>query len=190
MEFAQLISQTDVALFRAKIGTYLDVDQFLRFIAVNAFIVNTDSYLRGGHNFYIYLDPKDDKFRFIPWDQDLSMGGRAGGGGACASTSAPFNGDQPLIYWLLDDPAVAARYRAIVRELGTTAFTAAELTKLIDALEKVGTGRGPSPRAFIATGPPTFSSSSRAGIGSRRACTAPDFVQPVQHDPGRRRDIQ
>ncbi len=30
-------------------------------------------------------------------------------------------------------------------------FTAAELLKLVDAIEKVGTGRGPSPREFITT---------------------------------------
>jgi spore coat protein CotH len=73
MEFSELCSQNDVALFRSKVGTYLDVEQFLRFIAVNAFTSNWDSYLGGGHNFYLYLDPKDDKFRFIPWDLDLSM---------------------------------------------------------------------------------------------------------------------
>jgi spore coat protein H len=76
MELAHLISQPDVDQFRAHIASYLDVDQFLRFIAVNAFIGNSDSYIGGGHNFYIYLDPKDDKFRLIPWDVDLSMNGR------------------------------------------------------------------------------------------------------------------
>ena len=153
MEFAQLVSQKDVAVFRSKIDNYLDVEQFLRFIAVNALIVNTDSYLRGGHNFYLYLDPKDDKIRFIPWDQDLSMGsrpgGRAGGAGQFLDVLRPFSGDQPLLYWLLDDPANAARYRAIVRELGTSVFTETKLLNLVDALEKVGSGRGPSPREFI-----------------------------------------
>ena len=51
-----------------------------------------DSYLRGGHNFYLYLDPKDDKFRFIPWDQDLSMGSRwadAAARGRTARRDAP-----------------------------------------------------------------------------------------------------
>ena len=61
----------------------------------------------------------------------------------------PFSGDQPLIYWLLDDPDVNARYRAIVRELAATVFTKSNLLKMVDELEKVGTGRGPSPRAFI-----------------------------------------
>jgi spore coat protein H len=152
MEFAALVSQSDVALFRAKIGTYLDVEEFLRYVAVNAFIANTDSYLNGGHNFYLYLDPADDKFRFIPWDEDLSMGSRPNGGAGGAGgpdITRPFNGDQPLIYWLMDDPAVAARYRAIIRELAASAFARSELNKIVDALEQVGTGRGPSPRAFL-----------------------------------------
>ncbi len=148
MEFAQLISQTDVALFRARIGSFLDVDQFLRFIAVNALIENTDSYLGGVHNFYLYLDPSDDKFRFIPWDLDLSMGGRMVGSGG-VDVMKPYRGDQPLIYWLLDDPAVAAKYRAVLRELAASVFTRAALVSMVDELERVGTGRGASPRAYL-----------------------------------------
>ena len=184
MEFSELCSQNDTALFRSKVGTYLDVEQFLRFIAVNAFISNWDSYLGGGHNFYLYLDPTDDKFRFIPWDQDLSMQAGRGGGvvrfvqvngangnvvvngnfvaaGAPVSVAPPAaampgsdmlnpaNANQLLIYWLLDDPAVAARYRAIIRELSATAFSPTELTKLMDALEAASPGRTNSPREFM-----------------------------------------
>ena len=151
MEFGRLISQTDVALFRSRIGSFLDIDEFLRFIAVNAFIVNTDSYLRGGHNFYLYLDPADDKFRFLPWDQDLAMG-RSGGmvGNAALDILRPAGTDQPLIYWLLDDPAVYARYTAILRELGAKAFAEPELMRLVDALEAAGAGQaGNSPREFL-----------------------------------------
>jgi len=154
IEFAQLVNQPDVALFRARIGSYIDVDQFFRFVAVNAMIANRDSFLGGSHNFYLYLDPKDDRIRFIPWDQDLSMGSRPFGRGDASmqfDVLRPFTGDQPLLFWLLDDPARAAEYRAIVKEIGTSVFTAAELLKLVDALEKVGTGRGPSPREFITT---------------------------------------
>jgi len=145
IEFSRLVSQTDVAVFRAKVDAYLDVDEFLRYVAVNAFIVNTDSYIASSHNCYVYLDPTDDRVRFIPWDEDLSLGNRT----ASLDMMRPFNGDQPLIYWLLDDPAVSQRYRAIIRELAGSAFSAAELLKMVDALEQVGTGRGPSPRAFL-----------------------------------------
>jgi hypothetical protein len=78
-------------------------------------------------------------------------GNGRGGLGPQLDVMRPLTGDQPLIYWLLDDPAIAAQYRAIVRELGTAVFTATELSKMVDALEKVGTGRDPSPREFIAT---------------------------------------
>ena len=189
MEFSELCSQGDVAVFRSKIGSYLDVEQFLRFIAVNAFISNWDSYLGGGHNFYLYLDPTDDKFRFIPWDQDLSMQARGGRGvfqlvvpngatvnnvngtvvvngntidlrapvpiGPAPATQpgsdmlTPANSNQLLIYWLLDDPAINARYRAIIRELSATAFSPTELAKLMDALEAASPGRVNSPREFM-----------------------------------------
>jgi spore coat protein CotH len=154
MDFAGLISQPDVALFRSRIGDYLDVELFLRFVAVNALIANTDSYLGGSHNYYLYLDPRDDKFRFLPWDQDLSMGTNAFAGRTTNVSSGPdllrpWRGDNPLIYWLLDDPGVNARYRAILKELGTAVFTEPRLLALVDTLEKIGTGRGPAPREFI-----------------------------------------
>jgi hypothetical protein len=155
MAFANLITQTDVALFRAKIGTFLDVDEFLRFISVNAFIANTDSYLTGGHNYYLYLDPRDDMFRFMPWDEDLSMGPRPGAVNNGNVANGPDimrpngGGDQPLIYWLLDDPAVMTRYKTIIRELSTTAFSKASLGKMIDAIEQVSGSRATTPRAFL-----------------------------------------
>ena len=148
MEFSQLVTQTDVGLFRSRIGTYLDVDEFLRFVAVNAFIVNTDSYIGGGHNFYVYYDPKDKKIRFIPWDLDLSMGGR-NNGASNIDMMRPYSGDQALIYWLMDDPAVMTRYRAILRELSATAFSQAELNKMILTAEQAGAGKSGSPRYFL-----------------------------------------
>jgi len=148
IEFAGLISQPDVALFRQKIGTFLDVDQFLRFVAVNLFIVNGDSYLTGNHNYYLYLDPKDDKFRFIPWDEDLTMGNR-GGGNVGPDILRPNAGNNALIYWLLDDPVVAERYRAILKELAASVFVAPVLNKMIAGAEQALPGRDPSTRNFL-----------------------------------------
>ena len=134
IDFARLVNNADVPEFRARIGSFLDVDEFLRFIAVNAIIVSRDSYLGGRHNYFIYLDPKDDRFRFIPWDEDGSM---AGGNGGPVSTDIMQPDNNPLGYWLLDDPSIAARYRAIVKEIMATAFSRTELLPLISTLEMV-----------------------------------------------------
>ena len=137
IEFAKLVSQPDVALFRSKIGSYLDLDNFLRYVAVNAFLGNWDSYINGSHNFYLYLDPNDDKIRFLPWDEDLSLGAR---GNAAIEINRPLRNDNPLIYWLFDDPTVVARYRAILTQLSTSAFSRDALFDVLSALEKT-TGR-------------------------------------------------
>jgi spore coat protein H len=148
IEFANLVSQPEAALFREKIGTYLDVDEFLRYIAVNSFLVNWDSYLTGNHNYYFYLDPKDNKVRFIPWDLDLSSGGRMGGP-AVGDMMRPYTGDNPLIYRLLDDPAVAERYRALLKDFSKTVFSRAEIEKLIVELENTIPQRDVSLKSFI-----------------------------------------
>ena len=149
MEFSQLISQTDVALFRSKVGTYLDVDEFLRFVAVNAFIENWDSYIGGSHNYYFYLDPSDDKFRFLPWDEDLAMGARGGMGGRNFTMAVPYSGNQPLIYWLLDDPAVQTRYREILKELSEGGLSVASINRLCDTVESALGQKGIAPRLYL-----------------------------------------
>jgi spore coat protein H len=150
MEFANLVSNPDVAVFREKIGTYVDVDEFLRFVAVHLFIVNNDSYIGGGnHNYYLYLDPADDKFRFIPWDQDLSMGGQMRGQALGPDILRPPAQNNALIYWLMDDPKVAERYRAIVKELAATVFVPPVLNKMIADLEEGLPSRDPATKTFL-----------------------------------------
>ena len=112
------------------------------------FLANWDSYLNGLHNYYVYLDPKDDKFRLIPWDLDLSLGSRGMSPGSF-NMMRPAGQNQPLIYWLLDDPAIADQYRVIVKELATTVFTRSECEKILDRLENVSTRHDQALRSFL-----------------------------------------
>jgi spore coat protein H len=166
MEFTRLVHQPDVTLFREKIGQYLDIDNFLRFVAVNALLVNMDSFLGGTHNYFLYLDPRDDRIRFIPWDMDRSFGSM-GRGATNLSLRTPFSSDNPLIYWLLDDPAILTRYRAIVGEILRDVFNAPELTKLIDAVESAVAG--PLAREYSAKRLRGEAGASPGGDGGVRA---------------------
>ena len=57
---------------------YMDVDNVLRYMAVQTFVVNLDS-LTGSmsHNYYLYED--DGKLNLLPWDYNLAFGGFQGG---------------------------------------------------------------------------------------------------------------
>ena len=74
IEFAKLLHQADNETFDQQVDDHLDVDQFLRFLAVNVLLSNLDSFLGATQNHYIYLEPNSNKFQILPWDMDHSFG--------------------------------------------------------------------------------------------------------------------
>ncbi len=115
----------------------LDVDGFLRWLAVNTYIVSMDSYAGSVDNYYFYHGA-DGRFRFIPWDLNQAFGNYHGascsGAGALdcdfpmgASQYATLDpekpycacseGMRPLIEKVLARPVFLERYREIFREL-------------------------------------------------------------------------
>lgn len=120
MEFGRLVQTSDEATFRREIRNYLDVDEFLRFIAMNALLANLDSYLTTGHNFYLYLDPSANKLSFIPWDLNLSFGIFSWVGTAQdqarLSVHHPYAGANRLIERVLKIDEYGRDYRRYVRQ--------------------------------------------------------------------------
>jgi hypothetical protein len=55
-----------------EIGTFLDIDAFLRGLAVEAFVADWDGLAGqfGTNNFYLYRPRDSMQFRFLPWDKD------------------------------------------------------------------------------------------------------------------------
>ena len=80
VEKSKLTAMLDVINNGGDIEKYLDVDEMLRYFAVNTALVNLDSY-QGNmkHNYYLYEDK--GVFSIIPWDYNMSFGGFGVGGG-------------------------------------------------------------------------------------------------------------
>jgi spore coat protein CotH len=74
IEFSRLVSSATDVEFPERIGEFLDLDEFARFLAGEVLLSNYDSILTDGQNFYVYLDPRSNKFGFIPWDLDAAWG--------------------------------------------------------------------------------------------------------------------
>lgn len=69
---------TDPEAWRAGLEAVLDVDAFLRWLAVNTTIQNWDTYGTMAHNYYLYNDPTTGLLTWIPWDNNEAL---TGGGG-------------------------------------------------------------------------------------------------------------
>jgi spore coat protein CotH len=74
IDFTKLVTQANDSDFAARLGEYVDLEEFARYMAVMVFLSDMDGILGPGQNFYLYLDPKTQKFSFLPWDQDHSFG--------------------------------------------------------------------------------------------------------------------
>jgi spore coat protein CotH len=140
IEFTWQVNRADDARFRKEVGAYLDVDEFLRYLAANALLANLDSFLGFGHNNYLYLRPDTNRFVFIPWDLDLSWGTWPPGGTAQQQTALslthPHLGENKLIDRLLAMDEVKEKYQKLLRELSAGCFARERLLKDLDAIEK------------------------------------------------------
>lgn len=75
IDFARLLTHASDAEFAERVGDFLDLDEFARFLSGLVLLSSYDGFLSTGQNFYVYLDPRSDKFGFIPWDLDHAWGG-------------------------------------------------------------------------------------------------------------------
>lgn len=139
IEFVKLVQKADDDQFRQEIASYLDIDQFLRFLAANVVLSNQDSFLGMIHNYYIYLDPATAKFVFIPWDLDLSFGvfGMRGPQNQLVdlSISHPHTGQNRLIERLLAIREYDEAYRSHLKHLIANYFSVERLGKDIATAE-------------------------------------------------------
>lgn len=109
---------------------YLNVDEALRYFAVNTALANMDSY-QGSmkHNYYLY--EIDGVFQILPWDYNLAFGGF---GGSEISIDNPTNGtleDRPLLNILLANEEYKVIYYNYLTEVANI-FTDGTLQKMIE----------------------------------------------------------
>jgi len=141
MEFANVVNLSNTKQFRDSISSYLDIDAFLRFIAVNAMIVNLDTLLAMPQNYYLHLSKDTNKFVFFPWDLDISFAGWPLGGKPAdqmkLSLVHPHSSDaHKLIDRLLAMESVKLRYDKIISQLVEGIFSKEQLIKKFEELER------------------------------------------------------
>lgn len=120
---------------------YLDVEQILRYFAVNTVLVNMDSY-QGSfkHNYYLYEE--DGVFTILPWDYNMSFGGFGMGGNNQDQTALyidqPVSGttleQRPLLGKLLEVEEYKVMYHKYIEEFIEGTFALEKMTVEIDRI--------------------------------------------------------
>ena len=96
---ARLIEALRVLDSGENLETAVDVDEVLRYFAVQVFAMNWDSYLgHTGHNYFLYEE--DGVLSILPWDYNLAFGTYALG------MTDPIRDPNVLINWPINTPAV------------------------------------------------------------------------------------
>ena len=141
MDLVRLAARADDATFAAQIEKTLDVDQFLRYLAMTVLVANTDSILTTGHNYFFHVHPDDQRIRAIPWDNNLAMGNFAGTGTPDQqinlSVNQPYGGRFRLIERILAIPAHRQAYRAHLRRFMKDSFNPATTERYLAQVKPV-----------------------------------------------------
>ncbi len=74
-ELVEALAVAQTETFDELVGRQLDVENVIRYFAVEAFLADADGLVGGvgTNNFYFYRRPRDGKFLFMAWDKDSTM---------------------------------------------------------------------------------------------------------------------
>lgn len=140
IDFCRFVTSSDDKQFAAQIGDWVDLDEFARFMAVTVWLTDLDSILDNGQNFYVYLNPKTQKFSFIAWDQDHSFGQFGRGSSIAARRNFtifhPWS-NNPFLGRIFAVPAFKALYMAKLAEFQGTIFRPERITAQVDEIAPV-----------------------------------------------------
>lgn len=119
---------------------YLDVDEILRYFAVNTLLVNQDSYISNFHHNYLLYE-KNGIFSVFPWDLNMSFAGFQVEGAQQAVDLAidrPYSGsaeNYPLMSKLLEVPEYKERYSHYLEEAVQLYFKSGLFKATIDQVD-------------------------------------------------------
>ena len=70
-ELIDLLNPVERLVTEEEIGRVVDLDAFYTFWAVESLLCFWDGYSANRNNYFIYLNPKTDRFHFVPWGADI-----------------------------------------------------------------------------------------------------------------------
>ena len=124
----------------------VDVDNFLKFWAVESLIGFWDGYTQNQNNFFVYKNPANQKFYFMPWGADscFTSGGGPFGGFGGGNHSAAVSAESMLANRLFRTEEIPGRYQKALLKVLKEAWNEDEIIAEIDRIEQLTDGQVPA----------------------------------------------
>lgn len=119
IQFIEDLNSKDGDEFTNWIRSAMDVDIFLKHLAVNVLVGSVDDYWINTKNYYLYFDECGTVY-FIPYDYDLTLGisyKLENSGTQDVMRWGAMNNSKPLVYRILSVQQFRDQYKSYLREL-------------------------------------------------------------------------
>jgi hypothetical protein len=141
-DLCNVLNNTANAQLETALPRVFDVDQALWYLSLNIVLVNLDSYVNRGNDYYLYHDKYHDHISMLPWDMNESFGGYAAGMSITARLNlTPFynvRSSRPLLGKMFNVvPEWRARYMHHVKTLIDEDFSWAKIGPLVTKYQKL-----------------------------------------------------
>ena len=141
--------------WRKNLEAVFNVEDYLKFLAVNNTVVNWDSYGNKAHNYYLY-NHTVNKLTWIPWDHNEALSGSPGITGTTGTTNTGMSGQPqgmgggggdhnplslsmnevstswPLLIYMTEDEVYFNRYKNYLKWFNDSVLTENAINTLID----------------------------------------------------------
>ena len=127
-DFIGIVNNTPSSVFIRELEKAFDLEEFIKYLAVNVLVAGWDDYRFLKNNYYLYHDPASDKMRWIPYDYDNTLGVDFGFKDDWA-TVHPYDfgtidgGSRPLSDRVLDNPVLRNLFTHFLEFYNDNVFT-------------------------------------------------------------------
>ena len=141
IEFIDFINNSSATAFENELGNHIELQEYLRSVALDNLFSNLDSYTGSARNYYIYHNLTTNKWEWIKWDGNESFGSYGGGGGPGGGVNMitlPLDyhdNDRPLLENVFASPTLYGQYEEEICYLKNNFFNAASMNPRIDAIK-------------------------------------------------------
>lgn len=118
---------SDPASWRSNLEKFINMDHFVKWLAINSTLVNWDTYGGIAHNYYLYNHPTK-KLMWIPWDNNEALTTQE----RVKITLVGIAAAWPLIKFVNEDPVYYAKYKVEVKEFTNNVFTPEKMNEMFD----------------------------------------------------------